>query len=120
MPCSTRTSDRATQRQINYNRVGRLIIFDFFLVVYKPILLLYLLHLESRHREVATLAVFFALRLRLLLFFLTLSLRLSLFFLTLSLRLSYGICEFGMYKTAKIPNNVKTFIQKSEKCKIVW
>ena len=25
---------------------------------YKPILLLYLLHLESRHREVATLAVF--------------------------------------------------------------
>ena len=109
---------------------------------YKPILLLYLLHLESRHREVATLAVFFdtefatlavfqtlSLRLSLLFsdakvatlaVFLTLSLRLSLFFLTLSLRLSYGICEFGMYKTAKIPNNVKTFIQKSEKCKIVW
>ena len=81
--------------------------------------------------EVATLAVFqtlslrlsllfLTLNLRLSLFFLTLSLRLSLFFLTLSLRLSYGICEFGMYKTAKIPNNVKTFIQKSEKCKIVW
>ena len=105
---------------------------------YKPILLLYLLHLESRHREVATLAVFLTLSLRLSLLqfatlavflmlslrlsllFLTLNLRLSLFFLTLSLRLSYGICEFGMYKTAKIPNNVKTFIQKSENSKIVW
>ena len=98
---------------------------------YKPILLLYLLHLESRHREVATLAVFFGTEVATLAVFsdakfatfavfLMLSLRLSLFFLTLSLRLSYGICEFGMYKTAKIPNNVKTFIQKSEKCKIVW
>ena len=76
---------------------------------YKPILLLYLLHLESRHREVATLAVFFGTEVA------TFAV-----FLTLSLRLSYEICEFGMYKTAKIPNNVKTFIQKSENCKIVW